>query len=242
MNNNIAFLELKYGNIYGGPPNFYVISEASLLVYEPRTRRIFLESTPNNVDVDIVNVYSKIDDLGNTTERVREVVNLRSMRKNKYDPEFRLDERPLGDLYYRVGGTKRYLSNFFNKNIRKYDIRDLVTFDGKRDIFLCEKMGVDFRRIHINDIQKDITQETNYLFSLNKLSVITNYRFDGSYVSSNNLDYRLHPIAAKQIRPKTAAEDAVRLLVVHEEFMQHREDFMMKAALLLNKIERAKTT
>jgi len=67
--NNIAFLELKYGNIYGGYPNYYAISEIAYLVFEPKTNKIFLESMTNQVDVDIINVYSKVNELDITTEK-----------------------------------------------------------------------------------------------------------------------------------------------------------------------------
>ena len=56
---------------------------------------------------------------------------------------------------------------------------------------------------------------------------------------SNNREYRLHPIASKQITPRSAAQDAARLLLIHQEYYNHRDDFLMKAALLLNKIDMA---
>jgi len=240
VSNNIAFLELKYGNIYGGYPNFYAISEASLLVFEPSTNRIFLESMQNTVDVDIVSVTSSFNELGNTTGRHREVINLRTGRTSPWDEEFSLDEKTLDDAFYRLRPTKRYVKSFFLKNFRKYNVRDIVTFDGKRDIFLLEKSQVDFYRMNIIDLQKDINRETNYLFSLNKLGVVTNFRNEGSHLRSNNLEYWLHPIAARQIVPKSAAYDAARLLMVYNEYNNHHDDFLMKAALLLNKIESSK--
>lgn len=241
MNNrNIAFLELKYGNIYGGYPNFYAIKEVSLLVFEPHTNRIFLESFTNTSDVDIVSVYSKVDNLGNTVERVREVVSMRTNRSRPFDEEYRLGEMELDREFAKLRNTKRFLKGFFMKNLRKYQFRDIVTFDGRRDVFLCEKAGVDFRRYDLYDLQKEITKETNYLFSLNKLAKVINFDFSGTYVRSNNNEYRLHPIAARQIIPKSAAWDAIRLLMVNNEFADHRDDFLLKAALLLNKIEMAK--
>jgi len=87
VDQNIAFLELKYGNIYGGYPNFYAISEVAFLLYEPQTNRIFLETWLNEIDVDIVNVYSKTNELGNTIGKVREVMNMRTHRKRPYDEE-----------------------------------------------------------------------------------------------------------------------------------------------------------
>ena len=49
-------MELKYGNIYGGYPNFYAISEIAFLVFELGSKKLFLESWINNAPVDIVNV------------------------------------------------------------------------------------------------------------------------------------------------------------------------------------------
>ncbi len=240
MDQNIAFLELKYGNIYGGYPNFYAISEVAFLLYEPQTNRIFLETWLNEIDVDIVNVYSKTNELGNTIGKVREVMNMRTHRKRPYDEEFNLSEEELDKAFFKLRPTRRPMKFFMNKMFKKYRFRELVTFDGKRDIFLCEKAQVDFYRMRISDLQKDITAETNYLFSLNKLAKVINYREDYGFLKSNNRDYRLHPIAARQITPRSAAQDAARLLLIHQEYNNNRDDFLMKAALLLNKIEMMK--
>lgn len=240
MDQNIAFLELKYGNIYGGYPNFYAISEVAFLLYEPKTNRIFLETWLNDIDVDIVNVYSKTNELGNTIGKVREVMNMRTRRKKPYDEEFSLDERALDDAFAKLRPTRRPMKFFMNKMFKKYRFREIVTFDGKRDIFLCEKAQIDFRRVRISDLQKDITKETNYLFSLNKLARVINYKEDYGFLRSNNREYRLHPIASRQITPRSAAQDAARLLLIHQEYYNQRDDFLMKAALLLNKIEMTK--
>ncbi len=240
MNRNIAFLELKYGNIYGGYPNYYAIAEIALLVFELDSNKIFLESFQNNADVDIIHVSSKVNELGNTTGKLREVINMRTGRRKPYDEEFRLDERDLDQAFFKLRPTKRHVSGFFMKNLRKYGVDTIITFDGRRDIFLCEKGGVNFYRQRIYDVQKEITEETKYLFSLNKLSKVINFGGDSSYLRSNNLQYRLHPIAARQIIPKSAAFDAARLLMIHQEFKQNKDDFLMKAALLVNKIEMAK--
>lgn len=241
MNRNIAFLELKYGNIYGGYPNFYAISEIALLVFETETNRIFLESWINNANVDIVNVFAKVNELGHTIGRGKEVVNLRTRRKKPFHEDFRLDERQLKYSMRNLQPTRMPIKNFLTKNLRKYRFRDIVVFDGRRDIFLCETTGVKFDRYNIIDIQKDLNKETEYLFSLNKLAVVINFELENSYLRSNNLEYWLHPIAARQILPKSAAYDAARLLMVHNEYYQHHDDFMLKAALIINKIQNSKS-
>ena len=240
MNENIAFLELKYGNIYGGYPNFYAISEIALLVFERGSNKIFLESWINQADVDIVDVYAETDDLGHTVERVREVLNMRTNQRYKYYEDFRLDDRDLQFAFRNLRSTKNALRNFLTKNFRKYRFQDLIVFDGRRDIFLCERSGVRFDYINIIDIQKDLNRETDYLFSLNKLARVINFNTDRSYLRSNNLEYWLHPIAARQIVPGTAAYDAARLMMVFNEYNEHHDDFLIKAAILLNKIQKRK--
>jgi hypothetical protein len=240
VNDNIAFLELKYGNIYGGYPNFYAISEICLLVFEPGSNRIFIESWINGANIDIVNVFSKVNELGHTIGRMKEVVNLRTHRRKPYNEDFRLDDRQLQYAFKQLRPTRMPIKNFLLKNMRKYRFRDLVTFDGRRDVFLCERSGVNFMRYNIVDLQKELNKETDYLFSLNKLSVVIGFEHDRSYLRSNNLEYWLHPIADRQIVPKSAAYDAARLMMVHNEYRDHKENFLMKAALVLNKIQNMK--
>lgn len=240
MSRNIAFLELKYGNIYGGHPNFYAISEIALLIFERGSNKIFLESWINGANIDIVNVYSKVNELGHTIGRVKEVVNLRTRRRKPFKEDFKLDDRGLQYAFKNLRPTKGPIKAFLNKNFKKYRFRDIVVFDGRRDVFLCERSGGDFTSFNIIDLQKDLNRETDYLFSLNKLAVVINFDHDRSYLRSNNLEYWLHPIAARQINPKSAAYDAVRLMMVHNEYTEHHDDFLLKAALILNKIQNTK--
>ncbi|MEY2904653.1 MAG: hypothetical protein RJA52_669 [Bacteroidota bacterium] len=241
MKKNIAFLELKYGNIYGGYPNFYAIAEISLLVFEQDTNRIFLESWVNNANIDMVNVFPIIDELGHTIGRGKEVVNLKTRRHKPYEEEFRLEEKDLGEAFKQLRPSKNNVRNFLLKNLKKYSFQDIVIFDGRRDIFLCERAGVKFDRYNIIDIQKILNKETEYLFSLNKLSIVINFQHERSYLKSNNLEYWLHPIADRQIVPKSASYDAARLMMIYNEYNQFHNDFMMKAALLLNKIQNSKS-
>lgn len=140
MSKNITFLELKYGNIYGGYPNFYAISDASLLVYEIETERIFIESWSNNLDVDIVSVYSKTDELGHTVGKAKEVINLRTRRRKVFKEDFRLDENAIEDAFRNLRPTKSIIKKFMLKNFMKYNVRNILVFDGRRDIFFIGKM------------------------------------------------------------------------------------------------------
>ncbi len=234
---NIAFLELKYGNIYGGYPNYFVISDISLLVFEPHSKKIFVESLSINADVNVVFVNTKVNELGHTLGRIKYVTNLKTRKKQRFHEDFKLEERDLDFEFKKSRGVKRYIKGFLMKNLRKYRVRDLVTFDGRRDLFLCERAGVDFKYCNILDLQRVLNKECNYLFSLNKLSVVTGFEQTPNSLRSNNLNFFVHPIAGRQLRPKSAAYDAARLLMVHQEYFEHKDDFLMKAALILNKIQ-----
>lgn len=240
MNSNTAFLELKYGNIYGGFPNFYAISEIAFLVFENSSNKIFLESFVSNANVDIVNVYPQINELGHTIGRGKEVVNLRTRRRKPFKEDFRLEEGDLQNAFHNLRPTKMPIKGFLGRALKKYQFKDIIVFDGRRDVFLCEKSGANFSRANIIDIQKNLNKETDYLFSLNKLSVVINFEMDRNYLRSNNLEYWLHPIAAKQITPKSAAYDAARLMMVYNEYTQHHGDFLINAQKLLNKIQTEK--
>lgn len=240
MENNIAFLELKYGNIYGGFPNFFAIAEVALLVFERRSKKIFIETWVNKADVDYVSVYSKTNELGHTIGRNKAVINMRTGRTRPFLEEFRVDKRALQYSFKQLRPVHNWVKKFLLDAFRKYQLQTIITFDGRRDVFLCERAGVRFGRIEIVDLQKELNKETDYLFSLNKLSVIINFDMDGSYLRSNNLEYWLHPIAAKQLRPKSAAWDAARLLMIHNEFYENRPDFLLRAQQLLNKIQTLK--
>ena len=235
--NKVAFLELKYGNIYGGYPNFFVISDVSLLIYEMDTRKIFVESLSLSPRVDVVFVNAKVNELGHTVGRLKHVLNLQTRKKQIFREDFRLNEQEIDQAIYRSKPIRGVIKGFFRKNLYKYRIRDLVTFDGKRDLFLLEKVGVDFHGIRNFDLQKALNKQCNYLFSLNKLAVATGFNMTPSHMRSNNLEYYMHPIAARQIKPKTAAWDAARMFMAYQEFNEHHEDFLLKAQLLLNKIQ-----
>lgn len=240
--NIVAFLELKYGNIYGGYPNFYAISEIALLVFEYGTNKIFIESWVNNANVDVVNVYARTNDLGHTIGRAKEVFNMRTRRRRPYEEDFRLEDEDLQMAFRQLRPSKMPIKNFLLKNFKKYGIRDLIVFDGRRDVFLCERTGFNFNRVNIIDIQKDLNRETDYLFSLNKLAIVVNFEMDRSYLRTNNLEYWLHPIAARQLMPKSAAYDAARLMMIYNEYTEHHDDFLIKAALVLNKIQNQKAS
>ena len=233
----IAYLEVKYGCIHGGYPNYFVVSEVSLLIYEPKNRKMFIEQFSTNADLDLVYVHAKTNELGHTIGREKFVYNLRTRRRKEFDENLKLTEEELRTLFQNSYQARKAINGFFFKVLKKYRFRDIITFDGKRDVFLIEKQGVNLSGKKIYDIQKTLTKQCNYLFSMNKLSVATGFRVEPEAIKSNNLSFYLHPIAGKHVTEGSAAWDAARMFIVHQEFIQKKDDFMKNAALLLQKIQ-----
>ena len=117
-------MELKYGNIYGGYPNFYAISEIAFLVFEIGSKKLFLESWINNAPVDIVNVYSEVNELGHTLSRNKEVFNLNSGQSRPFDENFKLSEDQLFFEFNKLKNAKLHIRNFLEKNFHKYEFDD----------------------------------------------------------------------------------------------------------------------
>ncbi|MBT8219172.1 MAG: hypothetical protein KJP00_05085 [Bacteroidia bacterium] len=230
-------MEVKYGCIHGGYPNYFVVSEVALLIYEPKNRKIFIEQFSTNADLDLVYVHAKTNELGHTIGRDKFVYNLRTRRRKEFDEDFKLTEDQIKQLFQNSYGARKAINGFFYKVLKKYRFRDIITFDGKRDVFLVEKQGVNLRGKKIYDIQKTLTKKCNYLFSMNKLAVATGFETTEDAIKSNNLSFYLHPMAGKHVYPGSAAWDAARMFIVHQEFVQHQDNFLTKAALLLQKIQ-----
>jgi hypothetical protein len=238
MRENIAFLELKYGTVYGGYPNFFVVTDVALLIYNPVTGQTFIETLTSEMDVNIVFVHTNANELGHTVNREKFVQNLRTKKRLYFKDEFRLPNRVVGDIFKALRMRSNILRDFVGRNLFKYKVGTIVTFDGNRDLDLISKARVELDSFQIFDIQKKLNEETGYSFSLNKLGVVINYKKQGSIITSNNITYEV-PRARSFLfnHPQSAAFDASRMYMVYQEYNLHHQDFILKAALLVNNIQ-----
>lgn len=240
MHENIAFLELKYGHIYGGSPNFFVVSDMAMWIYNPLTGDIRLESQQLDLNIDLVFVATHINELGHTLNRTKFVMNLQTKERRAYKDHFKLHDNRLKDAIKNLKAKGNVLQAFVQKALEKHRVTTIVTFDGKRDLSLCKKAKIDFTNIKLHDLQKELSKETNYLFSLNKLGIIINVKKDGFALRSNNLEYNLHRTIAPRLRYYSASYDAARMFMIYQEYYLHHQDFIVKAALHVNKIMKFK--
>lgn len=240
MDRKTAFLELKYGWVYGGSPKFHIISDIALVFHSEETNRITVHSKAIRSNAQIVTSYSDVDDMGVTQRRVIEVLDMATGRTRPYRSDFQLDPRFAKNVIANSYNTHRVIRNFIVGLLLENKPQELVVFGGRRDILLCEKAGVRFDKIpKITDTQEELKAETGHLFSLNKISRVINYQPEPTRVTSNNLDYYLPPFITRRLVPNSATDDAVRAFMAHQEYTLHKDHLLLKSALLLNKIEMA---
>lgn len=238
MDKKTAFLELKYGWVYGGSPKFHIISDIALIFHSEQTDRITVHTKAIRSNAQIVTSYSDVNELGVTQRRIIEVLDMNTRRVRPYRSDFRLSSRIVKNVIANSYNTHRVVKNFIVGLLLEHKPEELVIFGGRRDVLLCEKAGVRFDKVpKITDTQDLLKEETGHLFSLNKATKVIGYEEDINKVSSNNQEYYLPRFITRQLMPNSATQDAARAFLIHQEFVNHKEHLLIKAALQLQKIE-----
>lgn len=240
MDKTIAFLELKYGHIYGSSQWQKVVNEAAILIHDPKSDRIRIYTKIFRTDLQLVLSYGITNDLGITVGREFEVVDLMNGRKRPYDEEFLLRKSLKSRKAREAGKIKAQLKQFLIGVMKYHNLEALITYGGSRDISICQHCGVRFNRIPLmEDTQRLLQKYTKHLFSLNMAAKIVDFEYQGGYINSNNCEFKLHPRTAALMKPNSATFDVARAFLVHQEFTNHQQNMIIKAALQMQKVQEA---
>ncbi len=238
MDKTIAFLELKYGHVYGGSQWQKVVNDASVLVYKPETNRIRIYTKTFRSNLDIVLSHGIADEYGITSGRKFEVLDMANGRIKPYDEEFQLSEDERNHLRINFTKLKGQLKQFILGIMKYHRLDSLITYGGSRDISLLEHSGIRFNRgPRIEDTQRLLQKYTKHLFSLNMISKIVNFEYAGGWMTSNNCEYRIADRTQPQMRDNTATYDVCRAFLAHMEFTNYQQDMIIKAALQMQKVQ-----
>ena len=238
MDKTIAFMELKYGHIYGGTPWKKVVNDASILIYKPETDQIRLYTKQFRGDVQIVLSNGISDDLGITVGRNFQVLDLATQRRVTYKEDFLLPKNVEMRKKKEADKIKEQLNQFMSGILKYQKPETLVTFGGSRDVTLCKQAGVRFRRdLEIVDTQRLLQRYTKHLFSLNMISQIVGYEYEFGWIRSNNCEYHIKERTQTQMRANTATFDVCRQFLAHREFSDFQQSMIIKAALQMQKVQ-----
>lgn len=238
MDKSIAFMELKYGHIYGGTPWKKVVNDVSILIYKPDTDVLRIYTKQFRGDLQIVLSNGISDEYGITVGRKFEVLDMGTQRKMRYDEKFELPSNIEMKKKKEADKIKVQLNQFMTGVMKYQDVETLVTFGGSRDVTLCKQAGVRFdRNMKIVDTQRLLQRYTKHLFSLNMISQIVNYEYEFGWIRSNNCEYHIKERTQSHMRSNTATFDVCRQFLAHREFTDYQQSMIIKAALQMQKVQ-----
>jgi hypothetical protein len=243
MNNNVFFLDMEFGAIYGSCYKDYIPLEIGGIISNPKTDSL---SSVNFVhhefpyDGDVILRKSLTDDLGHTIGFSETVANTkRNEEQKKFDPSYILNSSDKIDRKkeaYRMSFKK--LRDYFYDLIKKYNIKQLVFFGGSEDLKVLKKAHINISNLDILDIQHTIEQKLQYQFSLDKVSKVIEFYSNENSIGSTHFCYALpFPLKYRHvIKPHRAIGDGCRIFLVYQEFVRYPQAFIEKSTHHLQKI------
>ena len=239
---NILFLDMEFGPIYGSHRTDYFPTEIGALVYDLESHKVLFESKKFYYDVNLVIRKNILDDIGKTVGFSEKVANSqRGEYQKKFDPSYQLeksDKVVARKLRYKcLDELREYVHNLFNK----HQVNEIILFGARLDLNLLKWARVNMSNIQVIDIQRIIEKEINYLFSLDKISLIIGFYTKDKCFGSNNFHYKLPSRYKNQIKPHRALGDACRIFILFKELCNMKSELVQQCNMYceINKIPKA---
>lgn len=234
---NIAFLDLEYGQIYGSYRGDFVPTEVGLIIYDMARDFPHFGGRKFYTDCELVMRKNRIDGQGKTIGVSETVANLEKKEYQlRYDPGYRLDKLCLMQTRKKSHRSFNLLNGYLSDVLGKYGVNRIVFFGKSEDIRILKKSKIELKKFEIVDIQQDIKDHLNLRDSpsLDKASLVINYRSNGSNVYSKNFKYPVPDIYRNFLKPHKAIGDAARIFLLYKEFYANKDAFLASARALLN--------
>ncbi len=237
MNNNVLFLDMEFGEIYGSDYRDHIPTEIGGIIYNLKTDSLSFVNHEFLYDGDVVLRQNLTNNLGHTIGLSEWVENTkRNEYQKKFDPSYSLNYRDkikIRKKAYRVLGKLQY---YFDDLVKKYHVKQLVLFGGSEDLNLLKKAHINISNLDRLDIQHTIGQKLQYQLSLDKVSRVIAFYSNKNSMGSTHFRYAVPPQYRQLIKPHKAIGDACRIFLVYKEFLRDSEAFIEKSTHHLQKI------
>jgi hypothetical protein len=241
MNNNIFFLDIEFGQIYGFCSRGMIPVEIGGIISTIKTDSLSIvrfvhHEFPYNGEV--VLRKNLIDDLGNTIGLHETVVNTKIPEYQiNFDPSYSLkssDKKNIRNKAYRATFNK--LRYYFDYLLNQYEIKQLAFFGSHEDLKILRRAGINISNLKVIDIQNMIYQKLQHLVSLDKVSKVIEFYSNENSINSTHFCYDI-PLEYKHaIKPHRAIGDGCRMFLVYQEFVRDSQAFIEKSTHHLQKI------
>ncbi len=227
MTPSTAYIDMEFAGIYGTHQNMQIPIEIGVVVYQPDSDALSFigKSFKQNIDVELWKNIT--DEMGKRIEGNRRVFNLMTRGHSKdFDKKFHLGTAGLKEARRIIAAVHQDLREFM-LSLNAMDISILVFFARRREMETFRNSRVKTDGFLIRDLQEEIrfSYHLKEHVSLDRASLITNFRITKSAISSSHFSYPLPEKYRFLIRPHKAIGDAARMFLVDREFYRFPEKF-----------------
>jgi hypothetical protein len=242
MTQNTAYIDMEFAGIYGTHQSLQIPIEVGVVIHQPETDALLFAGKAFYRNIDVELWKNITDDVGKRIEGTRRVFNLASRGCTKdFDKKIHLDTLGRKEAYQAIAGVHRDLRGFM-QSLNQMEIDTLVFFARRREMETFQDSRVKTDGFIIRDLQEEIRSffHLKEHVSLDRMSLVTNFRITKSEVSSDHYSYTLPEKFRYLIKPHKAIGDAARMFLVDLEFHRYPEKFKDQLTGHIEEYERRK--
>jgi len=242
MKPNTAYIDMEFAGIYGTHQSLQIPIEIGVVIHQPDTDVLTFAGKAFNRNIDVELWKNITDDVGKRIEGTRRVFNLATRGHTKnFNKKVHLDAMGRKEAHQAIAGVHQDLRGFM-QSLNQVEIDTLVFFARRREMETFQDSRVQTDGFLIRDLQDEIRSDYHLKehVSLDRMSLVTNFRITKSAVSSDHYTYTLPEKFRFLIKPHKAIGDAARMFLVDREFHQYPEKFGERLKEHLEEYERRK--
>ena len=242
MTPNTAYIDMEFAGIYGTHQSLQIPIEIGVVIHQPDTDVLTFAGKAFNRNIDVELWKNITDDVGKRIEGTRRVFNLATRGHTKnFNKKVHLDAMGRKEAHQAIAGVHQDLRGFM-QSLNQVEIDTLVFFARRREMETFQDSRVQTDGFLIRDLQDEIRSDYHLKehVSLDRMSLVTNFRITKSAVSSDHYTYTLPEKFRFLIKPHKAIGDAARMFLVDREFHQYPEKFGERLKGHLEEYERRK--
>lgn len=231
---SIAFIDLELGTLYGSFYRDSYPTEVGVLLYNQKKDIAVFRGDVFRCDAELVLRKNIVNDVGIVTGVKEQVVNLQKREYNKpYDKTYKLSKKEITQQQKSCTKNYQLLGQRLLKILKTYNVQILIFWGKENDIKALRRAKVDLSNIQILDLQKIIRHKTGYLFSLDKLSIIYQYRIENNEFCTKHFRYPIPKQYRYILKPHKAVGDTTRIFLLYKEFYRAQQEFIQECQQFL---------
>ena len=230
VSENVAFIDLEYGHVYGTNKKIAMPIEVGITLYNEKKNVLNYIGRKFIHDIDLELWKNITDEYGNKIGVTTSVANLKKKEYNKeFNKSYKLNKVQKKESY-RIAHLAFKNFNLFMNDIFKNNHINKLVFFGDR----MEKLAFNLAKINIDDfiwidLQNEIKNEFGMeeVLSLDKISKSIEFIATKSHIKSLNFKYKIPAKYKYIIKPHKAIGDAARIFLVYKELSRNSEEFQI---------------